>query len=123
MNGINSTTATVDYLELLTVQLKHQDPIDPVDQEGLINDLTQFSILEGIEDMNVSFDQMLKLQEITQGVGLVGRNVSYQDANTGNIHSGRVTDVITTSDVLSLVVDGNSVNISNVIGVSDSGTE
>ncbi|MFK7737104.1 MAG: flagellar hook capping FlgD N-terminal domain-containing protein [Pirellulaceae bacterium] len=119
MPGISSATATVDYLELLTVQLKNQDPIDPVDQEGLINDLTQFSILEGIEEMNTSFEQMLKLQEISQGVGLVGKNVSYQDANSGEIRSGKVSDILTTSDAISLLVDGQQVNISNIIGVSD----
>jgi flagellar basal-body rod modification protein FlgD len=119
MPGISSATATVDYLELLTVQLKNQDPIDPVDQEGLINDLTQFSILEGIEEMNTSFEQMLKLQEVSQGVGLVGKNVSYQDPNSGDLRSGKVTDILTTSDVLSLIVDGQQVNISNVIGVSE----
>ncbi len=118
MEGISSSTATVDYLQLLTVQLKNQDPIDPVDQQGLINDLTQFSILQNIEGMNTSFSEMLKLQEITQGVGLVGRQVSYQDPNNGEIRSGTATDIVTTSDSLTLVVEGEAVNISNVIGVS-----
>ncbi len=119
MNGISSQVATVDYLQLLTVQLQHQDPIDPVDQEGLINDLAQFSMLEGIEGLNTSFDEMLRLQQVTQGLSLVGKNVQYQDQVSGEIKSGVVSDVFTLQDSISLLIDGNTIAISNVVGVSN----
>ena len=109
MNGITSQTATVDYLQLLRVQLQNQDPIDPVDQEGLINDLTQFSMLEGIEELNSSFDEMLKIQELTQGLGFVGKQVQYQDAVSGDVKSGVATDVFTTQGSMTLLVDGETV--------------
>lgn len=117
MNGISSQVATVDYLQLLTVQLQHQDPIDPVDQEGMIQDLAQFSMLEGIEDLNASFSEMLKLQEVTQGLGLVGKDISYQDNATGEIKSGQVSEMFSFEDSLNLIVDGETVSIRNVIGI------
>lgn len=120
MNEFTSKTATVDYLQLLTVQLRHQDPIDPVDQEGLINDLTQFSILEGIESMNTSFQDMLKIQELTQGLGFVGKNVTYQDPVSGAIQSGQATELFTAQDSLSVLVNGQPVAISNIVSVSQS---
>ena len=118
--GITSQVATVDYLQLLTVQLQNQDPIDPVDQEGLINDLAQFSMLEGIEDMNVSFESMLRLQEITQGVDLVGKTVQYQDEATGELTTGSVEELVTAGNSINLIVDGRSVSIGSVISVSQS---
>ena len=115
--GITSQVATVDYLQLLTVQLQNQDPIDPVDQEGLITDLAQFSTLEGIENLNSSFEDMLRLQEISQGMGLVGKEIQYQDVLSGDVKSGKVDEFYTLSDQLNLIVDGNSVSIDNVLGV------
>ena len=120
MNGISSQVATVDYLQLLTVQLQNQDPIDPVDQEGLINDLTQFSMLEGVEDLNTSFADMLKIQELSQGVGFVGKNVQYQDPTSGELKSGTATDMFSGQDSISLLVNGETVAISSIVGVSAS---
>lgn len=119
MEGITSQVATVDYLQLLTIQLQNQDPIDPVDQEGLINDLTQFSQLEGLENLNTSFSQMLKLQEINQGLGLVGKEVSYQDIATGEVKTGKATEMWSTADSLNVIVEGQTVSIESIIGVRD----
>ena len=117
MDGITSQDATVDYLQLLTVQLQNQDPIDPVDQEGLINDLTQFSMLDGIESLNATFEEMLKLQELSQGVGFIGKNVQYQTAD-GELRSGIATETFTGESGLSILVDGASVNLNDVVSVS-----
>ncbi|TWU02162.1 flagellar hook assembly protein FlgD [Stieleria varia] len=119
MNGISSQVATVDYLQLLTVQLKNQDPIDPVDQQGLVNDLTQFSILEGIEDLNTSFADILKLQEMTQGTSLLGKSVTYQDAISGEVKSGVATELFQVSGVTNLLVDGQPIDLQSVLGVAN----
>jgi len=118
MNGITSQVATVDYLQLLTVQLQNQDPIDPVDQEGLIGDLAQFSMLEGVEGLNGSFDQMLQLQQATQGMNLVGQNVQYQDPITGESRSGLASEMFTAGNTVNVLVDGETVDVTNVTGVS-----
>ena len=114
--GISSQVATVDYLQLLTVQLQNQDPIDPVDQEGLINDLTQFSMLEGVEGLNASFDEMLKLQEVTQGMNLVGKTVQFEGVD-GELKSGRVDEYFTYQDSINLLVNGEGIPVNKVIGV------
>ena len=118
MPGITSQTATIDYLQLLTVQLQNQEPIDPVDQEGLINDLTQFSVLEGIESLNGTFEELLKIQELTQGVGFVGQNVQYRDEADGSLQSGIATDVFTQDDGLTALIDGKSIPVQDIVGVS-----
>ncbi|MEC8554267.1 MAG: flagellar hook capping FlgD N-terminal domain-containing protein [Planctomycetota bacterium] len=118
MNGLNAQSATVDYLQLLTIQLQNQDPIDPVDQEGLINDLTQFSILEGIEGLNSSFSDMLSLQELTNGANLVGKNIVFNQSE-GNVASGRVSEVFKSPDGLTALVDGVGVPITQILGVAE----
>jgi len=122
VESITSQTASVDYFQLLTIQLKNQDPIDPVDQEGLINDLTQFSILEGIENLNASFGQVLQLQELTQGVNLMGKTVDYRDPVSEQVVSGKASDVFNVDDSIKVLVDGKTVPLENILRVSEAPT-
>lgn len=114
MEAITSQTAAVDYFQLLTIQLKNQDPIDPVDQEGLINDLTQFSILEGIENLNTSFGDVLQLQELTQGVNLIGKEVDYIDPVSEQLRSGTATEIFNVDNTIKVLVDGNAVELNSI---------
>jgi flagellar basal-body rod modification protein FlgD len=120
MNNFSSQVASVDYLQLLTVQLKNQDPIDPVDQQSLLTDMTQFSILEGIEKLNRSFEQILKLEELGQGAGLVGSTVQYREPSTGAIRSGSVTEMFVGDQAINLIIGGQAVPIHQVLGVAAS---
>ncbi len=119
MEGISSQAASIDYFQLLTVQLQHQDPIDPVDQEGLINDLTQFSIPEGIEGLNASFGQFMQLQELSQGVSLIGKSVDYRDAATGDIKSGIATEIYNYDDSIQVLVDGQTVSLDQIARIAE----
>lgn len=118
--GISSQQATVDYLQLFTAQLKNQDPLDPAEQEGLINDLAQFSELEGIENMNDSFSELLKLQELTQGMGMVGKNVEYTDSQTGEIKTGTVTEMFPEKGNVRVMVDGDTVSLGDISRIMNS---
>lgn len=117
--GITSQVATIDYLQLLTTQLRNQDPIDPVDQQGMINDLTQFSQLEGLEQLNESFADMLKMQEMTQGTNMVGKEVSFANSITGEIKSGTVEEVFASGGATRLLVGGESIGIDDVLSVKN----
>ena len=118
--GISSQVAMFDYLQLLTTQLRNQDPLEPVDQQQMVNDLTQFSQLEGIEQLNDSFSDMLKMQELTHGASLVGREVTFQNTGTGEIKTGLVDEVFASSNGTSVLVDGQSVSLENVLSVRNS---
>ena len=115
--GINSQVATTEYLTLLTTQLQNQDPIDPIDQDDFIAQLSQFSMLEGIEKLNTSFDSMLRLQEISQGVDLVGKQVDYLDEASGELQSGVVQEFYVDGGVINLIVNGQSISVDLVAGV------
>jgi flagellar basal-body rod modification protein FlgD len=119
VEGITSQAASVDYFQLLTIQLQNQDPINPVDQEGVINDLTQFSILEGIENLNGAFEQFMQLEELSQGVNLIGKNVEFRNSNTGALTSGTASDILNIDGKIQVLVDGQSVPLDNVTRISE----
>jgi flagellar basal-body rod modification protein FlgD len=124
MAGITSEVATTDFLNLLTVQLQNQDPIDPVKQEDFISQLSQFSMLEGIEALNSSFDSLnssfeksLRTEQLTQGIGLVGKQAEYLNEETGERESGRVDQLFTDQGPIELSINGERISIALVSGI------
>jgi flagellar basal-body rod modification protein FlgD len=71
-----------DFLKLLTVQLQHQDPLTPMENQDLIAQLAQFSSLEQLENINANLQSSMDLDLIltqvlnnTAAAGLIGRAV------------------------------------------------
>jgi flagellar basal-body rod modification protein FlgD len=71
-----------DFLKLLTVQLQHQDPLSPVENEDFIAQLAQFSSLEQLESINSNLQNGIDLDLIltqvlnnTAAAGLIGKTV------------------------------------------------
>ena len=71
-----------DFLKLLTVQLQHQDPLDPQDNTEMVAQLAEFSSLEQLENMNRTLTSSMDLDLIltqvlnnTAAAGLIGKSV------------------------------------------------
>ncbi len=54
-NNPNSLTST-DFMDLLTAQLKNQDPTNPVDPTQFVQQLVQFNSLEQLLSMKADLD-------------------------------------------------------------------
>jgi flagellar basal-body rod modification protein FlgD len=67
-----------DFIELLVAQIKNQDPTKPLDPSQFMNQLAQFSTVNGIQELKTSFDSLasrLSSEQSLQAASLVGRNV------------------------------------------------
>lgn len=74
----NEELGKTQFLELMIAQLENQDPLDPAKNEDFIAQLAQFSTVEGIENLNTSFDNMATSMQASltlQSASLVGRDV------------------------------------------------
>lgn len=81
----SSTLGKDDFLKVLVAQMKYQDPTSPTDIEGMTQQLTQFSILEQLTQIN-------KSTERDTAVALLGKTVTIADA-AGGTFSGVVSHV------------------------------
>lgn len=107
-----------DFLQLLVVQLKNQDPLDPVKNEDFVAQLAQFSSLEQMISLNTNFETMLSLQQLSQSSALIGRTISFYDTD-GNLSSGVVSEVQMGTDNLPYMVVGDwAVTIDQIVSVS-----
>lgn len=100
---MNPTTATSltgasqdQFLQLLVAQLQNQDPLSPADSTQFVSQLATFSQLQETQKLTASFDQMLKLQQLTQGSSLLGKTVEYTPVSgppaTGTVSALTVRD-------------------------------
>ena len=73
-----------NFLELLTAQLRNQDPLSPLDSTEFVAQLANFSSVEQLVNANTRLDQIataLTGADVQQYAGLIGRDVALNDAS------------------------------------------
>lgn len=103
-NGTNLalTGLTTDYtmfLKLLTTQMQHQDPLDPMDTSEYTQQLVQFSQVEqSIQQTSALKDILTQMngQQLAQASSFIGREARF-DTNAAGLENGSATWTYTTT--------------------------
>ncbi|MCB1477154.1 MAG: flagellar hook assembly protein FlgD [Rhodobiaceae bacterium] len=69
------------FLQLLTTQLRNQNPLDPLDTNEFTQQLVQFSSVEQAIKTNANLENMVKLSAAstaTAAVGFIGKSIDVQ---------------------------------------------
>lgn len=106
------------FLQLLLAQFRNQDPSDPVSTSDMLNQVTQLSTLQGLQQLNAGFTALLQLQQLTQGSSLLGRTIQYTDPGSNTAASGVVSAVNVNNGSVVLQVGNQSVPLTRVTSVS-----
>ena len=72
-----------DFLRLMIAQLRSQDPSQPMDATSFFNQISQFSMVSGIQGLQTSFAnlaQSIQGSEALGGVNLIGHDVLVESA-------------------------------------------
>lgn len=67
-----------EFFELMVAQLKHQDPMKPMESNEFLGQMAQFTSVNGIQEMSKSFADLassLQSSQALQASTLVGRDV------------------------------------------------
>jgi len=106
------------FLKLLVAQLKYQDPSNPADSTQFLAQTAQFTQVEKLGQIA----EMMQAQQLIGASALVGRTVTYQDAN-GTSQTGVVTKTKLNGDSEPTLVVGNTdVQLSKVTEVQQAAT-
>lgn len=112
--GTTSELGRDQFMQLLVTQMRNQNPLEPMKDAEFIAQLAQFSSLEGIEKLNTSFDDMLSLQQLTQGSNLIGKTVQFQTGDPPILGQGKVDGVTVQNGAVQLMVGNNLVPLTQV---------
>ncbi len=111
-----------EFLKLLITQLRHQDPINPVEDKEFIAQLAQFSSLEQMQNLNTNLqDMMLAQQKLTalgQATQMIGQEVELFTWEGESIF-GKVTGVQFRAGWPMLVVDGKLYGFDEVVSIME----
>lgn len=103
------------FLQLLSAQVKNQDPLNPISDSDFTAQLAQFQQLQDMETLNTNFTQLLQLQQLTQGANLIGKQVVYLNPGKSAGH-GVVDSVSVQNGKLLLTVNGQPVPLERIQG-------
>lgn len=121
--AVSGTTGTTtpfgreEFLKLLLAQVQNQNPLEPLKDADFMAQMAQFSTVEGIERLNASFQDMLVLQQLTQGANLVGRTVSYELPGASGLQRGVVDGVSVQDGRLVATIAGTNVPVELIRGI------
>ena len=109
----NSQVSSFEFLQLLTQQLKYQDPTNPMDNSQMLAQEAQFSTLEQMEALQSGFSEFASVYKANSLMGQVVEIDNNGDTITG------VVDYVNFNDVsgASVSVDGKNYPLSDVKGV------
>jgi flagellar basal-body rod modification protein FlgD len=89
------------FMRLLVTQMKSQDPLSPQSNQEFIGQLANFSSLEQMQNLNDNVLGLALLQQDTSlllamsnGSALIGKEVAYEDPDTGATKTGTVDAMV-----------------------------
>lgn len=108
-------TANFDaFLQLLVTQLKHQDPLKPMDPTQTVTQLATFASVEQSVQTNARISMLAAQSELSQASDLVGRSVISADGS----RSGIIQAVKTGPEGLSAILeDGNRIILASGVTI------
>ncbi|MEH7107209.1 MULTISPECIES: flagellar hook assembly protein FlgD [Bacillaceae] len=111
-----------DFLKILTTQLAHQDPSNPLQDKDFIAQMATFSSLEQMTNLNKAFENFANRQ-ITQYSVSIGKDVTYTPTGGTTPVTGTVTGVSYQDGSYYFLVGKDKVSVDDVTEIKQSQTE
>lgn len=110
-----------DFLKLLSVQFKSQDPMKPMEDTAFIAQMAQFSSLQQSQSMTQQMTQMRANQDLITASNYIGRQVTV-DLGEDGVVKGNVTGVEIAEGVPRISIAGKTYSLSSVLYVEPGAT-
>jgi len=105
------------FMHLLVTQLRNQDPSSPMDTNAMISQTTQLAMMEQMTLMSKTTDENFGLQMRTAAANLIGKEVSYTDADDKTV-TGTATAVSYLGAVPKVTINGVDVALDKISGIT-----
>ncbi len=111
------------FLKLLLAELRNQDPLSPMDNHQLLQQIAQLRAVESNLQLTRTLEAVMRGQALQTAAGLIGREIEGL-SDEGQVVSGKVERITLDGAKPKLVVRGEMVtleNIRSVAGTTESG--
>lgn len=115
-----------DFLKLLITQLRHQDPLNPIEDKDFIAQLAQFSSLEQMQQLTTTMNSMMesqqKLTALAQATSMIGKIVEIFSHSEEHLY-GKVAGVQFKNGWPEIIVDGKLYDFTEVVSIFEDNVE
>ncbi len=99
-------------------QLKNQNPLEPMDDSELLNQMTSLNTLSELKSISEKIDNMAKASQSSYAASLIGKTITAADDAKGTV-SGVVTSMQYIDGQYSLAIGSQNVALDDVIRVAE----
>lgn len=92
--GPSSDLGKDDFLKLMLIQMRNQDPLNPMDNQAMLSQMAQFTSLEQMSNLNDSFSSTASVQGSMHATQLLGKEIQIVDPNSPPDQPGTITSQV-----------------------------
>lgn len=122
MAPVRETKQVMDgdaYMELFLASLQNQDPTEPMSTSEMMQSTATLSQMQMLSSLGTVMDGLTLSQNQATATGLIGKTVTYLDANTGAEITGKVEGVSMSGASPALLINDKRVPLGNVSTVNE----
>lgn len=101
------------FLTLMITELQNQDPLNPMDNAQILQQISQIREIEATSSMQQTLDAVLLGQNLANASGLIDKNVTAL-TETGDRVQGKVASVSVADNKVQLSIGDKKVPLGNV---------
>jgi flagellar basal-body rod modification protein FlgD len=113
------------FLKILVSQMQNQTPLQPVDDNAFLQQMSAFSSMQEQRELNANMLELLnyqgllaRLQGLSEGSTLLGKEVTYE-AEDGSSKTGMAEKLfVNEQGEVRIVVGGEEISIQQVTGIA-----
>jgi flagellar basal-body rod modification protein FlgD len=105
-----------DFLKLMIAELQNQDPLNPMENSEMLQQLSQMRSIGATDKLTETLDAVLIGQNVTTASSLIGKQISALSDEGNNVNGvvERVTVAATDEGGVRLHVGGDAITLNNV---------
>lgn len=124
-NGNGQELGKDQFLSILITQLRHQDPLQPMQDREFIAQMAQFTSLEQLMNINTQLTAMS--QSLGAASSLIGKQISWmvkpEDGSESVMKSGIVDSIIVREGIHYAKVGDSEVSLDQIVKIEHAVTE
>jgi flagellar basal-body rod modification protein FlgD len=101
------------FLELMITELQNQDPLDPLDNAQILQQISQIREIGATDSLNNTLEAVLLSQNVSSATSLIGKQVSGL-TDAGESVEGKVDRVTIADGTPTVHVDGVELKLTNI---------
>lgn len=117
-----SYVGSAQFMQLLLAQLRYQNPLDPMQNEEMIMQLTQINSLQELQSINNALVELSRSSRLASASNMLGKTV-LASLGDGTTMEGVVTGISVIGNETYLWLGEQMVPLSSIIKVVDTSKE